>query len=491
MNKRIRTNFYLIFLPLLIGMSSCLETGDEERPGMVVNTDYLYNKVWQVNLFKDDGQDLTLLFHEVFLEFRPNFVFRVTSGCDVTEGEWILSSDSTLLVVRMPNSMEPLNQLADEWVITWLTDTEMRLIEQDNKGDEEFHLSTAPLRAISCQLCNNISKVLTDSIWSITKFAGTENDFTEEARGSYLDFEESGDVTMHVDGNEIQGHWALTDQCSTLVIQWKDGQVYPELYCQLADSWYIHEAGNESVLLENENIAELDLSKGPIPDCQELHKGILNTSWSIDHMSINQDDVSGNFRGTGFTFLEGNQLATEVLVGPAVLGSWLLSGNCDQLSVEIQAGHLKELSRDWSIIDIHDNEITLVYEEGALRMEMTLKKGKPEITQECLEFINFLTEQQWYFSSYTDGEKTPNTLFDGYNISFKDDGDVVVWNNDQEIVGKWFPIRDCTQIVVMIDRESDAGVLAGKWTITDSNYKEISMVYEKMDMNRSIELRRD
>ena len=202
MKKLLWTVFVLVILLIFIGLVSCIQTGDEERPGMRVSTDLLLTKVWQVNLFKDNGQDKTILFNDVFLEFRSNFIFKITKGCDIIEGEWILSSDSTLLVIRIPDGHQPLDQLDDEWVITWLTDSEMRFIEQDNKGDEEFHLSTAPLPAINCQSCENVVEILTDSIWAITSFTVGSNDMTEQTRGSYLDFNRNGDVILYHDYEE-------------------------------------------------------------------------------------------------------------------------------------------------------------------------------------------------------------------------------------------------------------------------------------------------
>ena len=91
------TLFAPVILLIFIGMSSCIQTGDEERPGMRVSSDLILNKVWKITTFKDNGQDETASFHNVFVEFQPNFIFRVTNECNVVEGEWALSSDSTLL----------------------------------------------------------------------------------------------------------------------------------------------------------------------------------------------------------------------------------------------------------------------------------------------------------------------------------------------------------------------------------------------------------
>ena len=353
---------------------------------MHVNADLFLTKVWKVSLFKDDGQNKTILFGDVFLEFRENFIFRITKGCDVIEGEWILSTDSTLLVIRIPDtSAEALKQLEDEWVVTWLTDSEMHFVEQDNKGDEEFHLSVAPLPALNCSTCDNLVGVLTDSVWSITTFSTGANDLTDESRGSYLDFHSNGEVVLYTDYDEKTGLWAVTDHCQVIQVQWLEDQLLDDFYLNLEDSWFIRSFDNTSISLESESSSNLKMTKGRIPDCEKLHNNLQNTSWSIEHMTINEDNVSENFLGTGFTFLESNRLATEVIIGPAVLGGWMIEGECDQLVLEIQTGQLKELSRTWLITEIEEDRIILVFEEGTLRMEMHLKRGKPEISSSCAE----------------------------------------------------------------------------------------------------------
>ncbi len=492
MKKLLWTLFTLSILLVFIGLASCIQTGDEDRPGMRVSTDLILHKVWKVTLFKNDGQDKTSLFKNVFLEFLPHFVFKITKECEIVEGEWILSSDSTLLVIRIPDSPEPLGQLEDEWVITWLTDSEMNFIEQDDKGDEEFSLQVVPFQALSCQSCDNFTNILTDSIWSITMFTGGANEVTGETRGSYLDFKDDGVVVLHIEGEELVGMWAITDKCQTLVIQWQDDQMLPMPYHLLENTWIIQQTNNQFIAFENETSdASLQITKGRIPLCDELQANMLNTSWFIDYMVINDDDVSENFIGTGLTFLENNQLATEVVVGPAVLGEWILTGNCDQLRLNIQAGQLTELSREWIITDIQDEKITLVYEEGTLRMELHLNKGKPILTIKCIELINYLVQGEWSVKNYTENEKGTDTRFEGYNFQFKKDGELFIWNSDTEIAGTWYPIRNCGYIVIEIDRNSVMGPMAGEWKIENYNDNGLTMVYDKMSKKRKVEFTRN
>jgi hypothetical protein len=492
MKKQPGTLFTFIILLIFIGLTSCFQTGDEERPGLKVSTDLILTKVWEVVYFEDDGQDKTSTFQNVFLEFRPNFIFKITKECEIVEGEWILSSDSTLLVIRIPDSQEPMSQLEDEWVITLLTDTEMHFIEQDDKGDEEFHLQVAPLQSLSCQSCDNLTKILTDSIWSITMLTGGANDVTMEAKGSYLDFQENGQVVLHVEDEELVGWWVITDNCHTLKIQWQDDQMLPELYYRLENTWFIQQTDDQFITFENETTdGELHITKGHIPRCADLQSTILNTSWSIDYMVINNDNVSDNFIGTGLTFLENDQLATAVVVGPAVLGGWMFLGNCDRLKLDIQAGQLKELSREWIITDIRDEKITMVYEEGTLRMELHLKKGKPILTAKCIELIDYIVQSKWSVKSYSENDQDNDPRFDGYYFQFKEDGNLITWNSDQEIAGRWYPIHNCDYIIIEIDRNSLMGPLVGEWKIENYNDNGITLVYEEMSKKRTLELIRN
>ena len=233
-------------------------------------------------------------------------------------------------------------------MVTWYSDTEMYLIEQDDKGDEEFHLEVAPLQALSCQSCDDITQALTGSDWSITLLNTQTNDATRDVRGSYFQFDNDGGVVLHHNDEELTGSWAIIDNCQTLVIQWSENQVYSESYENLENSWQLSQNDYDFMVFQNEdNDGTLELTMGQISQCMELESSVLNTSWFIERVLINMDDVSANFVGSGMTFLENNQLATDVPIGPAVLGEWILSGECDQLTLHIQAGLLSELSRTW------------------------------------------------------------------------------------------------------------------------------------------------
>jgi len=478
-----------IFIPVILLISaSCIQTGDEDRPGMTLSADFLFTKVWEVDLFKEDGQIKSNLFHNVFLEFRPNHVFRITQNCDIFDGAWILSPDSTLLVIRLPDLQEPLSQFEDEWVVTWLTDSEIHLIEQDNKGDEEFHLKVTPLQSLNCTSCHDLSQTLAENIWSITEFTASGQEFTEVSRGSYLDFNLNGEVTLHSGDDEVAGSWVLTDQCHTLVIQWFEDHIYSDLYTSLQDHWYIHSINPQIIALESEDDGSLQLTKGKVPDCAALHSNMSDTSWSIDLVSINGDDVSENFLGTGLTFLENNQLVTDVIIGPAVLGGWMLNGNCDILAIQIQAGQLQELSREWVIAEVKQEQILLLYEEGTLSMEMRLKLGKPLPSSNCLKFIEKLSDHQWSVNKFSENGHPENRYLQGYNLTFKNNGELLIHDNTGEIMGSWYPVMDCKYIVIDLDREGTAGRLYGKWKIEILENKRLVMVYERMGIKRTIEL---
>jgi len=487
MKKLFRPTCIPLYLLIFSMLTSCIDTGDEERPGIRVSADYLATKVWGIEQFKDDGQDKSQLFQEVFVEFRHNFLFRVTHGCETIEGEWILSNDSTLLVVRIPDAMEPLNQLADEWVVKWLNDTEMHLIEQDNKGDEEFYLKVAPLNSLNCQNCEHITDQLTENPWSVTSLVGNLGDVTEEIRGAYFEFNTDGTVTLFTDQYETNGTWAVTDQCQQLAVEWNQGQVYPDIFQQIADSWSIGGLLPEVFNLENGSNGKLELSQGISPNCDELYVDLQNTSWYVDFVSINQDDVSDNFRGTGFTLLENNQLATEVMVGPAVLGKWLLDGHCDHLSLEIQSGQLKELARNWIIVDASNDSINLVFEEGAISMELRLKRGTPEPSQNCLDIISLLTQGEWSVVKSTSTKPEEEPLSDGYTFRLNPDGTLVISLQDQHTYGCWHLIGDCNQVLLDFDPKSAFANYSGKWELETAD-KSITIKSEKMQVKRTVEL---
>ena len=484
MKKLLWSIFVLITLLIFIGLTSCFPGGDEDRPGMKINTDLLVGKIWSVSFFEDNGADETAQFSEVYLQFLPNFRLAVIKGCETVEGEWILSTDSTLLVIRMPVDVDPpLDQLSDEWIITRLTENNLNIIEQDDKGDEEFHLQTAPLRALSCQDCSEFTNILTDSVWSVTLLENTQVTQTDQLKGFYLQFFTDGTFTASSDNLQANGEWAVTDNCQKLVLEWQEVPTLGNALSDLAKDWIILQYDSEFMSFEadDESGTLMEMKKGRFPGCTELINSLHNTSWYISFFAINSDVITPQFTGTGLTFLPNNQLATEVVIGPAVLGTWLLAGDCDELILDIQAGLLTELSQQWIIEEIDDQIIKLVYEENTLRMEMHLRRGIPPVSFACTKVIDFLKDKTWKVESFLENESDDTDSFEDYYFKFNLDGSFIVLNDNQEEIGSWSLIRGCTSIDINVDNSGPLHELNHSWKIESYGDSQIKLIYSQSD----------
>ena len=492
MRRLLWSIFVLVSLLIFIGLTSCIDGGDQERPGMAIDTELLVSKIWSVTFFGDNGQDETSQFSDVYLQFLPNLRLAIIQGCETWEGEWIISPDSTLLVIRMPdNTPPPLDQLEDEWIITKLTDNNLIIIEQDDKGDEEFHMQTAPLRALSCVDCSDFTNVLTDSVWSVTVFENSQVTQADALKGFYLQFFPDGTFVASSDSYEASGEWAVTDNCQKLVLEWTNDALTENVLVNLAREWIILEYDMQVISVESDDEAgfRMVMKKGRFPNCDELTTSLHNTSWFISKFTINGDVVTPQFTGTGLTFLPNNQLATEVIIGPAVLGGWLLAGECDILILDIQAGILTELSREWTIMEINDQVIKLVYEENTLRMVMHLTRGNPAIPTACVSIINAFTNKSWTVASFLDNGTEDTEKFEGYHFNFNLDGSLLINNpNNDDVTGSWSLIRGCQVISLDIGNSGPFDEINHQWYIESYNDYEIVLVYSNNDKNQELVL---
>jgi len=467
-----------------------LDGGDQERPGIKINSELVVAKIWSVSFFEDNGVDQTATFSDVYLEFQPNFRLAVIDGCETYEGEWILSSDSTLLVIRMSNAQVPLNQLDDEWVITRLTETELRIIEQDDKGDEEFHFKTAPLRALSCEDCQDFTNTAADSIWSVTLFKNNLVNQTDELRGSYLRFNVDGTFLFESNSLTYNGDWAVTDNCEKLVLEWTEEPPSSVGFGPLDREWYVDHYDSE--LMEfyaaDESEYELQLTKGLFPHCSEESEALHNTSWFIKKVIINSDDVSDQFRGTGFTFLTNNQLATEVIVGPAVLGSWMFTGDCDEFVLDSRLESLQELNRQWLVLERSNQVIKLEFEENTLKIELELASGIPVIMPWCNNLINILQDTKWKVDSFIDNEEDQSSDFSSYQFDFNAAGSLVITDDNQQIDGQYGLVRGCQVLDLDLDLNGPLGAFNGNWILEEFNSYEIRLIYSKGDQTKELVL---
>ncbi len=490
MKKLLWSIFILITLLVLFGITSCIDGGDQERPGIKIDSELVVAKIWSISFFEDNGVDQTSAFADVYLEFQPNFRLAVINGCESYEGEWILSSDSTLLVIRMPGAIAPLDQLNDEWVITRLTDTELRIIEQDDKGDEEFHFATAPLRALSCESCNDFTNTATDSVWSVTVFKSVQANQTDELQGSFLRFNPEGTFVFETDAVVYLGDWAVTDNCQRLVLEWADLPPSTASFQELDREWFIDSYDLESMKFSavDESGYELQLSKGRFPQCTEEAVALHNSSWFIHKVIINSDDVSDQFVGTGFTFLPNNQLATEVIVGPAVLGSWMFAGECDQFVIDSRLESLQELNRTWYIVEQTPNLITLVFEENTLNIELQLKVGIPVVLPWCNARINTMLDGTWKIAEFTDDGADIAADFEEYKFVFNSDGGLDLAYGNQSSEGSWELLRGCRVLGLSVGDADPLSQLNGHWNIEHTKNYEVKLILTTGDQVKELVL---
>ncbi len=477
MKKLLWSILVLISLLVFIGLTSCLDSGDQERPGLRINSELILNKFWRVALFEDNGENLTHQFSDVYLQFLPNFRLSVTKGCQEFEGEWVVSPDSTFLVVRMNNVPAPLEQLSDEWVIANITNDQFHIIEQDDKGDEEFRFEIAPLRAINCQECREFQNIVTDSVWSVAWLQSPTDNLTADFKGNYLKFQGNGLITWFAEDMQETGDWAVTNDCQLLTLDWGQEPIYQN--GELAKSWLITTFDQTSISLQSKDNADhnMRLIKGRFPACHDQTESFINTQWYINKFYVEGEDISDQFVGTGFTLLDNNQLVTEVLVGPAVLGTWVVGGDCDQLLVDLQVESLQQLSRNWTIKKIEDQSIYLVHEN----MEVKLSKGAPMSSEICNSIISIIKDGRWNVSRFRI-DSQEKELLQSFTLQFQPDGNLMAEEGEDDFHGSWSLLKGCEQLSIDFGDTDVLVDLNADWYIEQFKKDEIKLKYQNKEL---------
>lgn len=92
---------------------------------------------WRVTLFTDSGNDETSDFTGYTFVFGSNGVLTV-SGSSAKTGTWSqTSSDFNIDLGEKSDSNKPLGELTDDWDIISVSDTEIKL-QDDNPASAEF-----------------------------------------------------------------------------------------------------------------------------------------------------------------------------------------------------------------------------------------------------------------------------------------------------------------------------------------------------------------
>lgn len=131
----------LIVLPIfMLAGTSCNNSDDDLPANNSISQTLLQDSGWQVSYYFDKDKVETDIFSGFVFRFRDNGTLEASRNGSTTAGTWQVTSDdgSQRLVIGFTAATSPLDDLVDDWVITALTDTEIKLKDDNDEHLEEL-----------------------------------------------------------------------------------------------------------------------------------------------------------------------------------------------------------------------------------------------------------------------------------------------------------------------------------------------------------------
>ncbi|MGI9543541.1 MAG: hypothetical protein ACR2MX_09795 [Cyclobacteriaceae bacterium] len=490
MKKLLWSVFILVTLLLIFGLSSCgLFDDDTPHRNLTFEAAILSSSTWEVSLFKKGGKDHSSQYKKVFLEFfQDNYLIVTDSSCTTQEGEWALSTDSTLLVIRLKN--DRWKDLDDEWVVTAIDDNQLKII--DNDAQEEFHFIAVDAVDTECLDCGDITEILTDGPWVVDHYRRGDTVGTQLFSRFYFRFKSDGQFLIATDQSETWGTWRVIGNCNNIKVA-IDQDVFP--HSIMNEDWFILEFTNREIILRDERsniIEEIRLRRGlPPKDCRELKETLGQDVWHIESFSVNYGaSVADEFAGLTLAFSPNDSLSLAPIAGDGLIGSWKIDGQeCEFITIHVDESELyEELKGTWFIKKITHEQVVLLREVGSILFEMILVVGEGRPAAICEELIGVLIGE-WKVSHFDEDGDTITGEFENYDFIFKEDGSLKVIRDDDPITGNWRIAGYCQKLAIDISGSGRLDKVDEVWIITEVNNEKIKLVYEDNNHRKEMHLK--
>jgi len=133
--KPIMKNKILSLCTLALFFVSCSNSNSDDTGSQ---QEIVSNGTWRVTLFTDSGNNETSDFNGYAFTFGPSGAITATKGSQTQNGTWSISSnDFNINLGPKVDSNKPLGELTDDWDIISISNTEIKL-KDDNAASNEF-----------------------------------------------------------------------------------------------------------------------------------------------------------------------------------------------------------------------------------------------------------------------------------------------------------------------------------------------------------------
>jgi hypothetical protein len=137
----------LFLLALTISLASCSKSNDDNPSNNNNNNSNISNEVagnWEVTYYFDSGKDETGDYSGYSFNFASDGVLTAVNGSSNFTGTWRIGdsssdddSSSNKLVITITGN-KAMDDLQDDWLISQISQTEIRLVDDNPASAEEI-----------------------------------------------------------------------------------------------------------------------------------------------------------------------------------------------------------------------------------------------------------------------------------------------------------------------------------------------------------------
>ena len=476
----------LVFIFLLLWLfPSCneiLEDPDDVRVGIVIDEGLMTSQIWEVEYFSNGPQSPSIGFQEVFFEFNTGNTFDlINGGSRVFTGQWALSNEKDLLVIRSDGKIPaPYSEVENEWVILNADSNNIRILERNPKGAEELDFSPAHAREIP-NVCEDITNMMGGKEWHIQELLTGGNVGAQDYESFEFAFETGSIAIAKAGAVELEGSWNTGISCNKFHFGFDQ---YAELK-GISGLWqlsYFTENTIKLVMDKGQQNWEMKLVAGPNFSnnlCDEARSVIKGGSWTISKFVAGNDSYDSGFSQYLFQFKEEGKLLA-FSNDAEFTGTWSLFGGCEKMSFDIDEDTvLDKINGEWQLVLVSSELIKLIAEAENNKKEVQFSRDPSSIG--LCDLLDGLFDQghTWHVSSYKVNKEDLTGKLKGINILFGANGALTINSDDVKTSGAWEMGEECKKIEIEVVEGNDVvNNLALDWYISEASKEQITLVYE-------------
>lgn len=207
----------------------------------------LTNGDWYITYFFDDT-DETADFADYVFNYATDGTATATDMSGTTNGTWSTSAgDETELELNLNfGTMDPLDELAEDWDVLEATNDIIRLKDRSGDGSDDFlTFERDPFTGGGGS--TDLEDFLIDGIWIVASYDEDGDDQTGDYAGYNIDFASGGTVSASNGSNTNNGTWDVQSAGNKLLLDFGTQMPFDEFN----DDWDVLSATNTRVELQD------------------------------------------------------------------------------------------------------------------------------------------------------------------------------------------------------------------------------------------------